>query len=56
MRRIVVYFSYTGHTKKIADMIAERLDCDILKLKPLVPYSNDYDLAGLCGCMGFRRL
>ena len=41
-KKLVVYFSYTGNTRKIAMMIKEKLNCDILELKPLTPYSNDY--------------
>ena len=42
MNKLVVYFSYTGNTEKIAKMIQKKLDCDILKLNPVVPYSTDY--------------
>ena len=43
MRKIlVVYFSYTGNTRKIANLIKEKLNCDILELKPVTPYSTDY--------------
>ena len=42
MNRLVVYFSYTGNTEKIAEMIQKKLNCDILKLNPVVPYSTDY--------------
>ena len=41
-KKIVVYFSYTGHTKMIAEKISKELNCDILELKPIVPYSNNY--------------
>lgn len=43
-RKIVVYYSYTGNTRKIAQIIKERLNCDILELEPIEPYSKDYDL------------
>ena len=43
MKKLVVYYSYTGNTKKIADMIKSKLDCDILELEPLTPFSKDYD-------------
>lgn len=43
MKRIIVYYSYTGNTKRIANYIKERLDCDILELSPRVPFSDDYD-------------
>ena len=42
-KKLVVYFSYTGHTKMIADKIKEKLDCDILEIETVVPYSTDYD-------------
>lgn len=43
MKRIVVYYSYTGNTEKIANHIKEKLACDILELTPRVPFSTDYD-------------
>lgn len=42
-KKIVVYYSYTGNTKMIAEKIAKELQCDILELKPKVRYSEDYD-------------
>lgn len=42
MKKIVIYYSYTGNTEKIATLIAEKLNCDILKLEPNIPYSSDY--------------
>lgn len=41
-KTIVIYHSYTGHTKMVADYIKEKLNCDILELKPKTPFSNDY--------------
>ena len=41
-KKIVVYYSYTGHTKMIAERIQEKLGCDILEIKPVTPYSTDY--------------
>ena len=43
MKRIIVYYSYTGNTKRIANYIKEKLSCDILELTPRVPFSTDYD-------------
>lgn len=43
MKTILIYYSYTGHTKMIAQRIQEKLGCDILELKPVKPYSKDYD-------------
>lgn len=42
MNKLVVYFSYTKNTEKIANMIKEKLNCDILKLEKEEPYPNDY--------------
>ncbi len=41
-KKLVVYFSYTGHTKMIAESIQKQLNCDILEIKPVKPYSTDY--------------
>ena len=41
-KKLVVYFSYTGNTRKIAQKVKEELHCDILELKPVKPYSTDY--------------
>ena len=44
MKTLLVYYSYTGNTKIIVDIIKERLNCDILELKPKVPFLiEDYD-------------
>ena len=42
--KIIVYFSYTGHTKMIEESIKKKLQCDILEIKPEKPYSRDYEL------------
>lgn len=42
-KKLVVYFSYTGHTKMITDKIKEKLDCDVLEIETVIPYSTDYD-------------
>lgn len=42
MKKIIIYYSYTGHTKKIALYMAKKLNCEVLELKPMVPYSVDY--------------
>lgn len=41
-KKLIVYFSYTGNTRKIANMIKDKLNCDTLELKPVEPYSSDY--------------
>lgn len=41
--KLIVYFSYTGNTKKIANKIQEKLKCDIAEITMVIPYSKDYD-------------
>lgn len=43
MKRLVIYYSYSGNTKIIAEKLKEKLNCDLLELEPLVPFSSDYD-------------
>ena len=43
MNKLVVFFYYTGNTKMIANKIREKLNCDILEIKTVIPYSEDYD-------------
>lgn len=42
MKTIVIYYGYGKHTRMIAERVKEKLDCDILEIKPKVPYSSDY--------------
>ncbi len=42
MKTIVVYYGYGDHTRMIAEKIQKELSCDILEIKPKVPYSTDY--------------
>ena len=41
-KKLVVFYSYTGHTKMIAERIQKELGCDILELELKVSYSTDY--------------
>lgn len=40
--KLIVFFSYTNNTRKIAKMIQDKLKCDILEIKTVIPYSTDY--------------
>ncbi len=42
MKTIVIYYGYGKHTKMIAEEIKAKLGCEILELKPKIPYSTDY--------------
>lgn len=43
MKTLVVYYSYSGNTKKIANEIKEKIGADIFELEPKEAYSTDYD-------------
>ena len=43
MKKTIVYYSYSGNTRSIVDMIKEKVAVDIFEIKPKEPYSNDYD-------------
>ena len=45
MKSLVVFFSPTGHTRKVAHDIAKYFGSDILELKPEIPYTES-DLDG----------
>lgn len=40
---VIVYFSYTGNTRKLANQIHECVGGDIIEIKPVSPYSADYN-------------
>ena len=39
-KRLVAYFSASGTTKKIAEMLAEAGQCDLYEIAPKVPYTK----------------
>lgn len=44
MKKLLVYYSYTGNVKIIADKIKEKVDVDLLELVPIKPFKKeDYD-------------
>lgn len=40
---LVIYYSFTGNSKKVAEYVKNKLNADILELEPTVPFSSDYD-------------
>lgn len=42
MKKLVVYYSYTGNTKMIAEKIANKINADIEEITPVKAYSKDY--------------
>ena len=41
--RLICYYSYTGNTRALAYEIKEKYGYDICEIKPVKPYSDDYD-------------
>lgn len=41
MKTLVIYYSAEGHTKKIAEQIAENLQADLFEIAPAEPYTED---------------
>lgn len=40
---LVIYYSFTGNSKKVAEYVKDKLDADILELEPAEPFLSDYD-------------
>ena len=40
---LVAYYSWSGNTRRIAEMIHEMTGCDIIEIHPQVPYPDDYN-------------
>ncbi len=43
MGTAVIYYSYSNNTRRIAELVAEKTNADLLELVPAMPYSYDYD-------------
>lgn len=42
-KALVVYYSYTGNTRALAQLVRQRTGGDLFELQPATPYSADYD-------------
>lgn len=40
---LIVYYSYTGNTKKLTENIQGMTNADVVEIEPVTPYSEDYD-------------
>ena len=41
-KKLIVYFSWSGNTRYIANLIAEKTGADLVELELLKPYSSNY--------------
>lgn len=42
-KQIILFFSWSGNTRKIAQMLQKKLGCEMLELELVKPYSTDYN-------------
>ncbi len=42
MKRIIIFYSYSNNTRKIAEKIHEKYGYDMVEIKPVEDYSTDY--------------
>ena len=56
-KRLVAFFSASGTTKKVAEMIASAVDADLYEIMPKQPYSkadvNWMDKKSRSSCTGY---
>ena len=43
MKTLVLYYSFSCNTKRIAKLIQNKLKCDILEIETVVPYTGSYN-------------
>ena len=48
-KKLVAFFSASGTTKKVAQMIAEEVKADLFEIEPKVPYTKPCFLQALFG-------
>lgn len=41
-KSLVAFFSYSGNAKKVAEKVADVAGADLFEIKPVTPYSSDY--------------
>lgn len=42
MKSCIIYYSHSGHTRRLAEQIAKETHGDLLELVPEIPYPQDY--------------
>lgn len=43
MKRIVIFYSYGGNTRRVAEKVARAIDADLAEIETVEPYSRSYD-------------
>lgn len=43
MNILVAYYSWSGNTKEIAELIQNSIGCNIFTIEPTMPYTQNYD-------------
>lgn len=43
MKTLIIYYSYSGNTKRIAKMLQEKVGGDIVEIDTVSPYEGDYN-------------
>ncbi|WP_295746416.1 flavodoxin [uncultured Limosilactobacillus sp.] len=38
---LIIYYSSTGYNKKVAQLVADKIDADVFQVEPVKPYSKD---------------
>lgn len=42
-KALVVYYSYGSNTKRIAEMVQKEIECDLVQIDTVTPYTGSYD-------------
>lgn len=56
MKTLILYYSYGGNTKRIAEMIQREIGGDIARMDTVVPYDGDYDEVVIRGSVRLPRV
>lgn len=48
---LVIYYSFSGNSKKVVEYVRNKLNADILELEPAISFSNDYDINKIRNCI-----
>lgn len=43
-KSIVIFYTWSGHTRKMAEIIADLTGADLLEIEPVTPYSQSYNV------------